>query len=116
MKKILLVDDDVDVHKLVIALIYKTYPNIEITACFSGQEAINCLQKSSYDIIVSDIEMLNGDGYFLYRFLHKNQIFSPFIFFSTLVESSSHLLIEDDCIFINKSNTDVLLKTIGSLI
>ena len=116
MKKILLVDDDAEIHKLVIALIYKTFPDIEVTTCISGQEAIICIHKNSYDLIVSDIEMINGDGYFLYHFLQKNQIFIPFIFFSTLVEIPSHYQIEGDCIFINKSNADILLKTIARLI
>lgn len=60
-KKILLVDDSRTVRQL-LNLVLKKHIFCNITEACDGQEALQCLTKDNFDLIVTDINMPNMNG------------------------------------------------------
>ena len=58
--KILLVDDDDGIRKSFSALLIKR--GYKIDAKSSGMDALNCIKKSKYDILLTDLKMPNMTG------------------------------------------------------
>ena len=89
MKKILLVDDSKDIHKILEALIRKSFKvDFLIASAHSGNEALAVLSQNSFDIIICDLEMKDGDGIFLLRALESLRVESPFVFFTSTPENA----------------------------
>lgn len=63
MIKILLVDDDKDLRLMLSVLL--SHFETKISEASSGEEALSILQKNDFDLVISDIEMRNGDGHWL---------------------------------------------------
>lgn len=83
MLKILVVDDNSDIRKIVIEILKLSFNEILCTEADSGHQAEQLiLSNSSYDIIISDINMPDGDGYSLLKVVEKTCQNSYFIFFS----------------------------------
>ena len=63
MKTILIVDDSMDARNLLKLILedegFKTF------TASGGREAIKILQQESVDLLISDLEMPNGDGFWL---------------------------------------------------
>jgi len=57
-----LVVEDYDVNRLLVASLFEKYKNIHLEFAENGKEAINILKKSSFDLIFMDINMpvMNG--------------------------------------------------------
>lgn len=66
-KKALVVDDEVDVAEFVSEVLANE--GFEVTTAHSGQEAIACLEKDKYDVLLSDLNMPDVDGRGLYNAL-----------------------------------------------
>ena len=58
--KILLVDDDEGIRKSFSTLLVKR--GYKVDAKSSGHEAINCIKKSKYNILLTDLKMPNMTG------------------------------------------------------
>lgn len=74
MKNILVVDDSADARNLLEMILddHGYYP----FKASSGEEAILMLQTLKIDLIISDLEMKNGDGHWLLKQL-KTQMAAP---------------------------------------
>lgn len=85
MIKLLVVDDNQDILELV-DCIYSDHPEIETIMANSGKEAESILKESGakIDIILSDYEMPDGDGGYLYKVNEKYK--KPFIFHSSSLD------------------------------
>ena len=85
MKRLLLVDDNKDVHRLISALIKRHFGEDQVfkVAAHSGTEALAILQSASFDLIICDLEMNDGNGMFLLTELEKTNSRTPFIFFTS---------------------------------
>lgn len=77
MKKVLFVDDDLHMHKMV-GLFLKNHM-LEVTCAKSGRSAINLFKKNSYDIIISDIQMPEMDGLTLLQEIRSQDKNVPFV-------------------------------------
>jgi two-component system response regulator HydG len=66
MKRILIVDDSADNLSLVKYFLQDEY---ECLLATSGVEAKDLISNISFDLIISDYQMENGDGLFLLEFL-----------------------------------------------
>lgn len=81
MKKVLLVDDELEILEILETLILSEI-DCEITKCNSGNKAIQELQEANqYDIILSDYNMPDGNGADLFEYNVTNMNL-PFIFIS----------------------------------
>lgn len=67
--KILLVDDNEDILDLLKQIVSKKFPNVDCAT--SPYEAINMCQYRSYDLILSDFEMPQMNGYKFYKALKE---------------------------------------------
>ena len=85
MKKIILVaDDSPTIRKFVsIALSVKGY---EIISCADGMEAIEILPNQKIDLVITDLNMPNVDGFELISSIRKNEAYKdlPIIVLSSL--------------------------------
>lgn len=75
---VLIVDDDPDLREI----IYDDflYAGAKVATASCGNEALDLVTKNSYDFIVSDFRMPNGDGHFLARAVAKLSHPKPLFF------------------------------------
>jgi len=93
--KVLLVDDDSSFLELSKTFL-EIFHNINSDTVDSAGEAINKLQKDSYDVIVSDYDMPVMDGITFLKALRERNINVPFILFTGIgTEEVRHKAIEN---------------------
>lgn len=68
-KKILIVEDDQHIRKLLTILIRKD--DVEIDEAIEGNEALQKLHDNHYDLVILDIMMPNVDGYSILKQLRE---------------------------------------------
>jgi DNA-binding NtrC family response regulator len=67
--RVLLIDDEKDyINSLSKQL---TVRNYDVTAVYNGDEALNMIQKSSFDVIILDVSMPGKDGIETLRLIKK---------------------------------------------
>lgn len=59
--KILVVEDERDLNRIITKHLKKN--NYSVDSCFDGEEALDFVGYSEYDLIITDIMMPNVDGY-----------------------------------------------------
>ncbi len=69
-KKVLLIDDDDDILKVLGKVLSGLYFELDVAS--TGREAIQKLSRNDYDLILSDIRMPELDGKQLFAFLEEN--------------------------------------------
>lgn len=74
-KKILLVEDDMMIRRLTRKMLERV--GCIVTAAADGQEALDCLGKGQFDLVVTDYFMPNLDGVQLIREMRKRHIYTP---------------------------------------
>jgi len=91
MKKILYVDDANSMRKLVSLVLSETY---DLTLATNGQEGYEAIEKTKFDVIISDINMPVMTGLELLEKLrqHPNSKFTPVLMLTT--EASAELKAE----------------------
>ena len=75
---ILLVEDDYDTQ-ILITRILESVP-YDVTIAGDGIEALTCLEQKDFDLILSDINMPNLDGFKLTEMINQKGIVAPIIF------------------------------------
>lgn len=65
MKSVLVVDDSPEACTL-LEIVLEEHGYFPLSAA-SGQEALILVQQMKFDLIISDLEMSNGDGHFLLK-------------------------------------------------
>jgi two-component system chemotaxis response regulator CheY len=69
MVSILIVDDSLD--NLSLLSDFLTKRGYEISQCNSGNEALDILQNRTFDLVISDYQMPNGNGLWLLEEIQK---------------------------------------------
>lgn len=83
MSYILIVDDEEDIRDIYEMLLRRIFP-LEIILADSGNEALKVISdKGDPKIIISDLNMPNGDGYFLWTSLKEKRSKVPFVICSS---------------------------------
>ena len=86
-KTILVVDDDEEIGSaLAIALSFEGYSVFQAT---SGKSALSILDDHPINLIISDIEMPEGDGFFLLKEIQTRKKITPLVFISAHSDISS---------------------------
>ena len=75
--KILVVEDERDLNRIITKHLKKN--NYSVDSCFDGQEALDFISYSEYDLIITDIMMPNVDGYEFIDKLRANKNNIPVI-------------------------------------
>ena len=75
--KILVVEDERDLNRIITKHLKKN--NNSVDSCFDGQEALDFISYSEYDLIITDIMMPNVDGYEFIDKLRANKNNTPVI-------------------------------------
>lgn len=87
-KKVLIVDDVPDYRHLLRATIARNY-DCEIFEAECGLFASVALRRREIDLVVSDFQMPNGDGFWLYHLMRENFSTVPLIIVTAAAESFS---------------------------
>jgi len=77
MKKILIVDDDVDFLNLMIMLLNKHF---EIDFCHNVKDALMLIETHSYGALVFDVSLPDYTGYYLGKLVRNSNKNLPIIF------------------------------------
>jgi CheY-like chemotaxis protein len=77
MKRILIVDDNLEATEILSRHLKKLGYDSEIAYC--GAEAMSQLQEAKYDMVISDVRMPNGSGIDLLREIKRNVNHIPII-------------------------------------
>ncbi len=118
-KKFLLIDDDPIILDF-ISDVLKSHNTIlpMITKAQSGEIAIELLkQGNEYDLIISDYEMDQLNGYDIYNFLKTNNLQYEFVLFSATFEEciENHQLGEDFKFFCKLTGVNSLINYLKDL-
>ncbi len=69
MKRLLVVDDSKEIRSLLIFFLHEHFG--EVLESSSGRDALLKLSQHSIDLVISDLQMADGDGRWLLRELQK---------------------------------------------
>jgi len=117
MIKILVIEDDKDLNRLVSAML-KTN-SYEVTSCFDGQEGLKAMEKERFDLILTDIMMPNMDGFDFAETVRVSDKTTPIIFMSAKDDKPSKLIgygIGIDDYVVKPFDVDVLLMKISAIL
>lgn len=73
--KLLVIEDEVDLNRSIVKLL-KTQ-QYSVDAAYDGEEALDYIRVSNYDVIISDIMMPKLDGLGVLKYLRTHQIKTP---------------------------------------
>ena len=73
--KVLVIEDEVDLNRSIVKLL-KTQ-QYSVDAAYDGQEALDYIRVSQYDVIISDNMMPQLDGLGVLNYLRNHQIKTP---------------------------------------
>jgi len=90
-RQILIVDDVDDVRLLIRIGILKALPGVQIHESESGMNAAAKLARNRFDLVVSDLEMDNGSGFWLHCFMAEFHKEIPLIFFTGIPNQAQRL-------------------------
>ena len=89
MVKILVCEDDKSLNKLVTS--YLGDNGYEVTSCQNGEEGLSALEKSTFDLIITDIMMPKVDGFELAEGIRMTDKTTPIIFMSAKDDKPSKM-------------------------
>ena len=75
--KILVVEDERDLNRIITKHLKRN--NYSVDSCFDGEEALDFVSYSDYDLIITDIMMPNVDGYEFIKRLRESKNNTPVI-------------------------------------
>ena len=79
MKKILLIEDEEPIRRVLIRILEEENKDYEITQCEDGKSGLTTLKKEDFDLVLCDIKMPKMDGVEVLQKARENGINVPFI-------------------------------------
>jgi len=115
-KKLLIVDDEKELADL-LAQLLGMY-QFETQIAYSGNEAFEKVRNESFDCIVSDIRMADGDGVSLLQNLKRANLKIPLIFMTGYADYSTEKLLQMGAlhVFAKPLKAEDLIEVINSKI
>lgn len=90
-KSVLLVDDAADSRWVLRTEILKRLPGVSVVESESGMKAAVELARHKFDLVVSDLDMEDGNGFWLHCFVSEYHTSTPLVFFTGDPEKASQL-------------------------
>lgn len=118
MKRILLVDDDLDDLSFFTDVLHDIAPSVECITAYNGKHALHMLQKEKprfFDLLVTDINMPLMNGTALITATRALQSCPPIIVLSTMAEDPHLLLMGAAKVYRKPMFTHQLKKLIEEL-
>ena len=100
--RILVVEDERDLNRIITKHLKKN--NYSVDSCFDGQEALDFISYSEYDLIITDIMMPNVDGYEFIDKLRANKNNTPVIMLT------AKDTLEDKIVGLDSGTDDYIVK------
>ncbi len=79
MKKILLIEDEEPIRRVLIRILEEENKDYEITECEDGKLGLNRLKKEDFDLVLCDIKMPKMDGIEVLQKARESSVNVPFI-------------------------------------
>ena len=79
MKKILLIEDEEPIRRVLIRILEEENKDYEITECEDGKSGLNRLKKEDFDLVLCDIKMPKMDGVEVLQKARESSVNVPFI-------------------------------------
>ncbi len=79
MKKILLIEDEEPIRRVLIRVLEEENKDYEITECEDGKLGLNRLKKEDFDLVLCDIKMPKMDGVEVLQKARESSVNVPFI-------------------------------------
>jgi len=79
MKKILLIEDEEPIRRVLIRILEEENKDYEITQCEDGKSGLNTLKKEDFDLVLCDIKMPKMDGVEVLQKAREISVKVPFI-------------------------------------
>jgi len=79
MIKILLIEDEEPIRRVMVRILTQENASYEITEAVDGKEGLNLLEKSKFDLVLCDIKMPKMDGVEVLQKANQKGILVPFI-------------------------------------
>ena len=79
MIKILLIEDEEPIRRVMVRILTQENASYEITEAVDGKEGLNLLEKSKFDLVLCDIKMPKMDGIEVLQKANQKGILVPFI-------------------------------------
>ena len=108
---ILLVDDDEFILETMAHFLKRRAKNVAVAS--NGKLALEKFRNESFDVIVSDIEMPEIDGYELYETVRKENREVPFIFLSGHTVGDVKEALKDQTLFKPIDKDDLIEKIVS---
>ena len=89
-KRILVVDDEKLVRQSVAAVFARE--GVTVTMASSGKEALDILERQTFDLIILDVMLGDMDGFYVVGVIRQREIHTPLLFLSGNTEESSKIL------------------------
>ena len=88
-RSILIVDDDEDMQSLIRTILEND--GYTVTSAKDGIEAIICLNGGNFDLIISDVDMPNLDGFKLLDIMNQKGMDSPVVFLTAQTDTEDEI-------------------------
>ncbi len=85
MKCILVVDDCLEMRETLAHILVYNVPNCLIFQASSGNQAMSLISQDHFDLIVSDYEMQDGNGYDLLKFVNESRPDIDFLLYTSQI-------------------------------
>ena len=79
MTKILIIEDEEPIRRVLVRILIDEKKNFHITEAKNGKEGISLLKKEKFDLVLCDIKMPKMDGIEVLQETKINNINIPFI-------------------------------------
>ena len=79
MSKILIIEDEEPIRRVLVRILTEEDPNFEIYQASDGKKGLDLIKKESFDLVLCDIKMPKVDGIELLQRTRKTNLTLPFI-------------------------------------
>ncbi|MFQ5513847.1 MAG: response regulator [Myxococcota bacterium] len=89
-RRILVVDDDLALRESVVEIL--AADGCQVDSAADGREAVACLARSHYDVVLSDVVMPGMDGYELYQHVRTHHPDSQMVLMTAFYYDKDHVI------------------------